>query len=307
MPKLLKDYFFFDYEFAQTYFWIQIRLLREEVFKDLANGPLKAFEPLYPTYKLLIDKYSEKAKGEKTINKARKAAAVEDGKQIREFLVSNLIKTHGPEEALFILNRYNKQIDSWKQRSSLDYDWITIRVGHQLIYWMENEDLRESLTPTTLEGPKDPFTEDVIFPELDLESRRIIWFDIDEPYQLPDEAYFKFSDVWLMHLGESWTEARNRMRKNFEDQLLNYKAMFEEKTQNLERFRPVHFEWLVRRIVPPIESIENIRVTGDENCESADAYDAGILDTATISRPTNDLAKFIGVSIPGARKRRPST
>jgi hypothetical protein len=129
-------------------------------------------------------------------------------------------------------------------------------------------------------------------------------------FRLWADAKVVFSSAWYVNCGEAKAAARARMQRAFkrvfftrrvpqrvEDAMTAYFARLEKYNDSLPtaRFKPEHFEWLVRRVVP--------RSPGDtpETWQEIAPYRAGgnnPMDLKGVKNKARQLARFIEIPVP---------
>lgn len=178
---------------------------------------------------------------------------------------------------------FTEFIENWQNKWNLNAGWCASHALGTLINWVSFPETVNERFPHFDALITDPHTNEALELQLDLKERLNL-----NAYDVPEEMQFRMQveEGWKIHLWEKWPEAKERIKKEFTRSLAQYKKNIEEMTKDWERFRPVHFEWLVRRVIPPTKTCEDI----GNDCDP-------MVDTALINRETRRLAAFLDLEI----------
>ena len=144
------------------------------------------------------------------------------------------------------------------------------------------------------------------------DEARQYYYDCN-PHEIPSALQFHFRDFWWIDKGEEKKHAEKRIEAKFKADLNKYldylgkeglrplypeelDLMTEEEIAEMEveqkpNLKPLHVEWAVRRIVPPIESKIKIDYRRGDH-------------TKEIGEFSNSVASMLGLKILGSQRRR---
>ena len=197
-----------------------------------------------------------------------------------------------------------EQLGAWLRANNLDYPWCWNFALRQLDRWDCQPEMAQNRVPHLPYATAEPTTGSEILhftpshvseaPEAVVATgaSEIRWGGGPSARYLPPELQFRLAvpEGWAVHLGEDWNDAKARIQASFKECLKAYKSHVLNVTSGWQEYDAEHFELLVRRVVPPVESLKDI---------------SGFPPPRQPREASLALAKFIGIKVIGKRPGRP--
>ncbi len=191
-------------------------------------------------------------------------------------------------------NELQERLGTWLRAQNLDYPWCWNYALRQLHRWALRPEMAANREPHVPYVTAEPTTgSEILHMPLDTTGPSEVRWGGGPPARfLPPELQFNLSiqEGWAVHLGEEWDDAKVRLDTYYKEYLAAYKEHIMTVTSDWKSHAPLHFEYLVRRVVPPIESLRDI---------------SSYPPTRQPREFSVALAAFIGIKVIGQKAGRP--